>query len=401
MSAVQRVRAHAPFLGVFASVLSCFVAIGAVLPVLPLYVDGPLGGNDITVGVVGGAFAFTAVIGRPLAGRFADRNGRKRLVIAGCVASALASALYLVPLGIPWLIFARLVAGVGEACTFGIGAAWVVDLVPEARRGQGMALFGLSVWGGLAIGPAIGEVLLDAAGYDAVWIFAAIIPLVGMLAIARVRDTYVPDPDAPPAPLFSRAAIRPGAALSLSIVGLVALMSFLVLHLDQEGIAGGGFVFTTYAAALVLARLLGGQVIDRAGPVPTLLGSTVLQALGLVLIAFAGNEPLVFAGAVVSGLGVAYVFPALAVIVSRRADPKQMGSAMGTFTAFFDIGVALGSPVAGVVAAAGGYPAAFIVGAVGALFAGMVVVRVPRAVGEAQLAPGDRLDRPAPRAPHR
>ena len=65
------------FLGVFSATLLCFLAIGAVLPILPRYVTEELGAGDVAVGVVVGAFAITALVGRPIGGRLADRRGRK------------------------------------------------------------------------------------------------------------------------------------------------------------------------------------------------------------------------------------------------------------------------------------------------------------------------------------
>ena len=50
------------FVGVFPAVICCFIAIGTVLPILPQYVKGPIGAGDVAVGIVVGAFAFTAVI---------------------------------------------------------------------------------------------------------------------------------------------------------------------------------------------------------------------------------------------------------------------------------------------------------------------------------------------------
>jgi nitrate/nitrite transporter NarK len=60
------------FAGVFVACLLAFLALGSVLPVLPRYVRGPIGSTDLAVGLVTGAFAFTAVVCRPLGGRLAD-----------------------------------------------------------------------------------------------------------------------------------------------------------------------------------------------------------------------------------------------------------------------------------------------------------------------------------------
>ena len=138
-----------------------------MLPVLPRYVNGPLGGGSVAVGMVIGCYAVTGLLLRPVAGRFADRRGRKPAVLAGSVLVAVAGFLYLLPFGIAGLIGARLVLGAGEGTVFTAGSAWIVDLAPEDRRGRVIGLYGLAVWTGLSVGPLIGELLLHASGYSA------------------------------------------------------------------------------------------------------------------------------------------------------------------------------------------------------------------------------------------
>ena len=145
-------RSFVAFAGVFIAALLAFLGVGCVLPVLPRYVHGPLAAGDVWVGVVTGAFAFTAVVARPVAGRLADLHGRRVVVLGGALLVAAAGALYFVPAGVPGLLVARLVLGAGEGAVFTAGATWVVDLAPAARRGQAIGLFGLAVWGALSAG---------------------------------------------------------------------------------------------------------------------------------------------------------------------------------------------------------------------------------------------------------
>ena len=145
-----------------------------MLPVLPRYVHGPLDGGNIAVGVVIGSYAITGLLLRPVAGRLADRRGRKPTVLVGSLLVAVAGFLYLLPLGIAGLIVARLVLGAGEGTVFTAGSAWIVDLAPPDRRGRVIGLYGLAVWAGLSVGPLIGELLQQASGYTAVWIFAGV-----------------------------------------------------------------------------------------------------------------------------------------------------------------------------------------------------------------------------------
>src|SRR5215210_6819860 len=98
---------QAAFAGVFIVTALGLLSVGATLPVLPRYVKGPLGGGDIEVGIVTGAFAITGLACRPLAGGLADRRGRKVVVIGGAIATTIAGLLYFVPAGVPGLIVAR------------------------------------------------------------------------------------------------------------------------------------------------------------------------------------------------------------------------------------------------------------------------------------------------------
>jgi MFS family permease len=154
--------------GLFVAALLAFVSIGAALPVLPTFVRGPLHSSDLAVGIVVGAFAATSVICRPLAGRQADRRGRRVVLVAGSLAMAAGGFMYMLASSVPLLILARLIVGAGEGSVYTAGATWTVDLAPAHRRGLALGLFGLAVWGGLSLGPVAGELLRSGAGYDAV-----------------------------------------------------------------------------------------------------------------------------------------------------------------------------------------------------------------------------------------
>ncbi len=123
------------FAGVFAVTFCGLFAVGAVLPVLPRYVHGPLDGGNIAVGIVVGSYAITGLLLRPVAGRLADHRGRKSTVLLGSIIVALGGFMYLLPLGVPGLVAARLVLGAGEGAVFTASSAWVVDLAPPSAAG--------------------------------------------------------------------------------------------------------------------------------------------------------------------------------------------------------------------------------------------------------------------------
>jgi MFS family permease len=368
--------ARASFAGIFVVTGLGLLSIGATLPVIPRYVQGPIGAGDVAVGVVTGAFAITGLACRPLAGHLADRRGRRRVVIFGSLMTAIASALYFVPAGVPGLIVARLFLGAGEGMVYTAGSAWIVDLAPPERRGRIIGLYGLAIWGGLTLGPPIGELLLRASSFEMVWAFALVAPLLGALIAVRIPESFSPRKPEPIGRhnLIAREALLPGLGLSLGTVGYAALAAFLVLHLDERGIGHGAEVFMAFAAMVVVARIFGGWLPDRFGPAPCVAGAGLVEAAGLVAIMLAQSLPVAIAGALAMGAAFSLLFPSLALAVINRVPENRRGVAMGTFTAFFDLGVGLGAPAAGLAAAIGGDAAAFGLAAVAAL--GVVAIAV-------------------------
>ena len=366
-------RPGAAFAGIFIVTFCALLAVGAVLPVLPLYVRGPLGAGDVMVGVVIGSYAVTGILFRPFAGRLADRRGRKPAVLLGSLLVAIAGLLYLLPLGLAGLIVARLVLGAGEGTVFTAGSAWIVDLAPPGRRGRVIGLYGLAVWAGLSIGPLIGQLLQHASGYTLVWLFAAAMPLLGAMVALRLLDPFRPVAHTERQPLIAPEAIAPGAALALASVGYAAVAAFVVLHLDARAVGHGATVFGAFATMVVLTRLIGGDLPDRVGPARVAAAAAVVEAAGLATIALAHSLPVALAGALAMGAAFSLLYPSLSLIVVSRVPEHRRGAALGTLTAFFDVGVGLGAPLAGLAAALSGYEGAFLLSAAIALAAAATI----------------------------
>jgi MFS family permease len=358
------------FAGIFAVTALGLLSIGATLPVLPRYITGPLGEGDVAVGIVGGAFAVTGLLFRPIGGAFADARGRKRVVVAGALITVVGGILLFLPLDVPGLVLSRFVVGAGEGMVYTAGAAWIVDMSPPDRRGRIIGLYGLAIWGGLSIGPPVGELLLDQFDYEAVWAFTAIAPLIGALIAMRIPENYEPVHVERPERLGARfrsliatESLIPGSALAMTIIGYATLASFIVLHVEDRDIGHGALVFTAFAVTVVLMRIFGGWVPDRYGGARTAAAAAGIAGCGSFVIALAQSLPAVIAGAMLMGAGFALIFPSLALLVINRVPEERRGAAMGTFTAFFDIGVGIGSPLAGAAAALGSYGASFALAA--------------------------------------
>jgi len=173
--------------------------------------------------------------------------------------------------------------------------------------------------------------------------------------------------------LIAREALAPGAALALINAGYATLAGFVGLHLSDRGAGHGTLVFVVFAVTIVLSRLVLGSLPDRLGALRAGVIAALSVGAGLTIVALAQAWPVAAVGGVVVGFGFATFYPALALWVVDRAGEERRGAALGTFTAFFDVGFGLGAPIAGAVAALAGYETAFWVAAGYAALAGALV----------------------------
>jgi MFS family permease len=366
------------FVLVVAVGLAYFLALGMLLPVVPLFVKHELLGNDVAVGVAVGAFAVGAVLLRPFAGRIGDRLGRRVLIVAGALLVAIAGVLYLLVSGLAALVAVRVLGGIGEAAFFVGAASMVTDLAPEARRGEAISYWSVAVYGGLAFGPYAGTLLLDGDHYDRVWIASAALALVagvlGLLTTETVRPAGPRVAGQPRPPLFSRSALAPGAVLFLGLVGLAGFVEFVPLYVGQIGIASSGGVFLVYGCLILAIRIFGARLPDRLGPVRAGTAATVLAGTGLVVMALIPNAVGLYAGTAIFSVGMSLLYPAMLTLALTGLADNERGSAVGTVSSFFDASQGLGALMLGGVAALSGYRGAFLAGAVLA-FAGVVLLR--------------------------
>ncbi len=191
------------FVLIVASGLAYFFALSMLTPVLPLYIKGPLHGNGLSVGLGVGAFAVGAVLLRPYAGKIGDRTGRRWLVIGGALVVSVSVAGYGLIDSLGWLVFARLVTGLGEAAFFVGAATMITDLAPPERRGEALSYWSTAVYGGLAFGPALGELVLGKDRYVATWLVASGLAFVAAMVGFTLTETAT--------------SLQPGAAAARAI----------------------------------------------------------------------------------------------------------------------------------------------------------------------------------------
>jgi MFS family permease len=362
-----------PFVLVTTAALALFVYIGVMTPLLPRLIEEQLGGNEIDIGLNLAAFSIAAVLIRPRLGRFGERHGlRSTMILGSLLAAAATSACVLV--NTRWgLLPLRGLQGVGEAAMFVGAATSISDLAPHGRGAEAASYFSVAVFGGLGIGPVIGESVIGRDRFDAGLLtaagFAVLAAFLATLTPAGIRKHHQGEP----APRFHRGAIPAGLVLALGVGGFVAFTAFMPEYSISIGLSGSKWVFATYAAVCLLIRVVAATVPDRIGHARAVTIALTFMLAGLAMLFLFPWPVGVFLSTVIVAIGISFNYPSLMAMVVDTVPEHERVRAISTFTMFFEIGTASGALLLGTLADLTSKRSAFLGGA-GFCAVGLVVL---------------------------
>lgn len=381
---VERTRLLTPaFAALLASAFVFFVAGGLVLPVAPRFARDEIGATGAAFGIAIGLYSLAALAARPIVGRIADRHGRRPLLVAGALLTAVATAATVAVSTLVPFILVRVVLGVGEAAFLVAMLSAAADLAPEGRTGEAISIGSLALWLGVAVGPVIGESLLGAGDYAAVWIGAAVLSAAGGALALLVPETRpvraAPAPGEAPAstPWFHPAGVLPGLLVLCATWGMAGFIPFIPLHAADLGAGGSGPALAIYGGVIVVVRLAGARLPDRFGPGRLAAVALAITAAGLILLGVLPGYPGLLAGTAVFAVGIALSVPAIMALAIQRAPAEERGSVVGTTSVFLDLAFGIAPVVLTPLADVAGYGAAFVASGVVAA-AGVGIVAATR-----------------------
>lgn len=344
-----------------AAELAYFTADGLLIPVTPLYAAGPLGAGEFAIGITVGAFSATALLLRPFAGRAADRRGRRPWLVGGALLCSLVLLCHLLAVNLAVLIALRLLLGVAEAFFFVAGLAALADLAPPSRTGEALSYNSLALYLGIALGPLLGQALLEVGGFDAAWIGAAALAALATGLAWRVPETVQrAEGSGTGEHLIHRAALAPGLGLFTGISAMTGFLAFVALYSEQIGFSRWSLVLMVFGLIVIATRILFASLPDRVPPYRLAAAALLLTAFGSVVVGSMPNVAVLMAGTAVMAVGVAFTTPAFFTAIVSTAAATERGAALGTASAFIDLALGGGPVIFGFVAAAGGIPTAFV-----------------------------------------
>ncbi|MDB4103055.1 MFS transporter [Acidimicrobiales bacterium] len=340
-----------------------FLATGAVNALLPKFVVDELGGTEATAGFVMGSAAFSALATRIWFGRTADRRGARRILVLGAGLGAVAFVLLAAASTVAGAVAARLVLGASGAAMVTGATMLGIQLAPPARRSQAVALVLVSFHAGMGLGPTFAEWLLNLRSYAWVWTVAAGFS-VASGGLAMLLSFRPGDPNAKPSPMIHRNALLPGVVTLFGVFAFNGFMTFLPLYAREVGMSDAGLAFLVASATMVLIRTALGRVPDVVGPIRAGSGALVLTVGAMIVVALWATPTGVVVGAALVAAGLSLQSPSFIAIAVDGVSDRERGSAMATFTAFYDVAGAVVGPMLGLIVTNAGYRPAFLTTAV-------------------------------------
>lgn len=315
-------------------------------------------------GLASSIFIIGAVFSRIIAGRLIERVGRKKMLFFGLWLGLAMTLLYFAIQSIAALLLIRLIHGTAFGVASTTIGTIVSSLIPEQKKGQGIAYFMLSAPLATAIGPFLAILIKQYSDYSMIFLVCAIF---SALSVVSALFLKIPEITLTPEQLnetkgFTLNSFFEVKALPISTVILVlyfaysSVLSFVSAYVVEINLVeAASFFFVVIAIANFISRPVTGRIFDIKGENYVLYPSFVMFALGMVVLSLANNGFILLLAAFLIGLGAGTVQSSGQAVAIKITPRHRLGLATSTYFTFMDIGVGIGPFLLGTIIPVTGY----------------------------------------------
>lgn len=358
-----------------------------VTPILPEIAEA-LEVGEFLQSLLVGAYAITLSVFALITGPISDKIGRRQILLIGTSSMAVALALHGVAESYILLVTMRALAGCAGGMLSGAAVAYVGDYFPYEQRGWANGWIMSGIAAGQVLGIPLGKVLADLMSYRTPFVLFAVTMGIAALLVWR----FVPQPDVEldeERLSVRRAAVnymdllrQPGPAASvgayfLMFFGVGLFVIFLPTWLENDvGVSSMqiAILFAIGGVANVVAGPPAGQISDKIGRKPLIVGSCLVLSVIMMATTYL----------VVDFFWAAVLFALAMVMVAVRISPLQSlmtalvpdhrrGILMSLAVAIGQVGIGIGSFIAGITFAEYGYFSNTIIGGLSVVLMAVLV----------------------------
>ncbi|MEC0300145.1 MFS transporter [Peribacillus frigoritolerans] len=358
MSAEQRKK-------IIILMINMFIAIGSfgiIIPILPAYLAS-INQGGTAAGLMIAIFAGAQLIFSPIAGKWTDQFGRRKMIIYGLVGLTLSMFIFYAVNSI-WLLYAsRIIGGIGAALLIPAIFAYVADITTFDQRAKGNSLVSAAMSLGIVVGPGIGGFLAD-FGLKFPFLISALVSLsavVFSIFVLKESETaqVTQSMDAKTETMLRKIALSVKKPYFIPLIitlvmsfGLMAYESVIGLYLDNQFNSTpkdiAVMVTATGIVSVIVQLFVVDRIVLRFGEVNVLNIFISVAAIGFLLSLFASSYMVFFLISLIIFLSTSILRPVLNTLISKMAGNEQ-GFAMGMNNAYMSIGNVLGPTLAGMM----------------------------------------------------
>ncbi|HEC2151800.1 TPA: MFS transporter [Staphylococcus delphini] len=327
-------------------------------------------------GLASGIFIIGMLIGRLASGRIVDAIQPKKVLVYGVIFSIVTVALYFVIQTLPLLLIVRFIHGIAFGFSSTATGAISSHIVPEARKGEGIGYYALSVTTASAVGPFLGILFNQSFGFRSIFtlglgvIILAFVLAVALKPLSQVETSMKSTPLKGIGAFIQKDAMPLSFVLAVIGVAYSSVLSFLSVYTETMDLpTAASIFFIVYAISAFVTRPFTGKIFDQHGHNAMMYPVIIIFAIGLVILSSAQETWLIALSAIFIGIGYGTIVPSGQAIVVQQAPRHQVGLATSTFYIFLDFGAGFGPFLLGYIISMWGFQTLYVAMAILALIA--------------------------------
>jgi MFS family permease len=346
---------------IFGGTLINSTGSGMIFPFITLYLRQRLNVSMTYVGVILMFWAASGLVGQIVGGSFADRFGRKRLMVGSLASSAVMLVLFGLADSFATASIVVALTGFTNALYQPARDAMIADLVEADKRPQAYGLIRVVANLGIAIGPAIGG-FLTAQSYLITFLSSASATftyfLITLFLMRETKARALPSHAADAAPGNLMTVLRDTRFVVFCIGGIMCtilaaqMMAVLPVYMkDQFGLGETyfGWVMTTNATMVVLLQLPITRLTRTLPRLALTAAGALLYASGVGSIALGSAFPHFIAAMVVYTFGEMVLVPTSTAVTADLAPAELRGRYMGILGLTWSVGFGIGPIIGGLI----------------------------------------------------
>ena len=333
----------------------------AAIPIIARY-SRDLGASLIFAGFIVGIYSMVHIPSNLIFGRLVDKFGRKRLIAFGVFLDGLSLLLYALAQNPIFLLFGRIIHGIGGGFGGPASMAYISDATSQKRSGRGMALYGMSIGFSNLIGFMLGGLVAQLIGYSNLFLIISIVLFVMSLMSLLLPSIYQPSKEGPEHKfnlreeiqqfrkiIFRKSMISPYFSILAMMFNMGIITAAYTIMLEDATYTTGqtGMILSIMVIFSILIHYPAGKLSDKIGYTKVMLIGLFLIASSFGVLIISLEVPLPMIGMALLGVGHGLIFPSSAGMVKEKTKGSESGVATGTFYALIVAGVAIGGPVSG------------------------------------------------------